>query len=424
MQFLFFSASVHERYIRLIIIIVFLTLGIFVSWLLAKRKQAEDNIKPAYTELNQIINSFVDGICVIDRDSNILRVNKSFLALFGVNESEVLGKRCHEVCKCFKCHTSSCPLVRILNGEEYIECEVEKEQKDGNKIPLILSAVPFRGPGGDLIGVVVNFRNITKHKQLENQLIHAQKMESIGRLASNITHDFNNLLTLIIGNAEYVLMLTQHDEPIYESINIIKNTADRCVNLTRQLLTFSRHQHIESCSIILNDMLKDMVKMFRSLIGKHIDIETLMAENIWRVKAEPGKIEQVLINLVVNARDAMPERGKITIETANVTFGYDYVQNHADTEPGDYVMIAVCDTGVGMSEETMSHIFEPFFTTKEKGKGTGLGLSICYGIVKQNGGNICVSSETNHGTTFKIYFPREKDETLSFSLNELSKRVP
>lgn len=408
----------HEIYMRSTMIGIFLTFGLILSSFIAECERAEQAIKVVNAELEQILNASADGICVIDKKFNVLRVNETFSTLTNLSKNEIPGKKCHEVFHSPLCNTPGCPLTRILSGEERIECEIEKELKNSSKRSFILTATPFRTPGGELIGIVENFKDLTERKQLQSQFNHAQKMESIGRLAGGIAHDFNNLLTVIFGNAELILMSITSDSQIYEDITEIKNTAECAANLTRQLLAFSRRQIIEPRVITLNDGLAEMDNMLRRLIGEDIEMVTLPTDKPWSVKVDPGQIEQVLTNLIVNARDAMPTGGKLTIETANVTLDEGYAKNHPGVTHGDYAMIAVSDSGVGMDEETLSHLFEPFYTTKEKGKGTGLGLATCYGIMKQSGGNIWVYSEKGHGTTIKIYFPRVTGESSVFSLNK------
>jgi len=262
-------------------------------------------------------------------------------------------------------------------------------------------------------------QDITERKQaeeqvkaLQEQFRHSQKMEAIGRLAGGIAHDFNNLLTVIKGYCELLLMDMEGEDHFKESIEKVHGAAKRAAGLTRQILAFSRRQIMEMKVIDLNTVLKDLDKMLRRLIGEDVGMESFLKSDLGRVKADPGQVEQVIMNLAVNARDAMPEGGKLIIETDNIELDQDYAKRHIDVESGHYIMLSVSDTGCGMPPETAQKIFEPFFTIKERSKGTGLGLSTVYGIVKQSGGDIWVYSEPGKGTTFKIYLPRV-DEPLS-----------
>jgi PAS domain S-box-containing protein len=259
------------------------------------------------------------------------------------------------------------------------------------------------------VGIQGIARDITERVSLEAQLHQSQKMEAIGTLAGGVAHDFNNLLTTILGYSDLVLDQIARDSPLREDVQEIRKSAERAASLTRQLLAFSRRQLIEPAIVDLNAIVGDMDKMLRRLIGEDLELSTVMRPDLGRARVDPGQMEQVIMNLVVNARDAMPAGGRLTIETNNVDLDEEYAETHIPTLPGSYVMLAVTDTGEGMDAETRSRIFEPFFTTKPTGKGTGLGLSTVYGIVKQSGGFIWVYSEPGHGTSFKIYFPRAEE---------------
>jgi two-component system, cell cycle sensor histidine kinase and response regulator CckA len=247
------------------------------------------------------------------------------------------------------------------------------------------------------------------HKRLTDQLRQAQKMEAVGRLAGGVAHDFNNLLTIILGYSEVSLAQLRPGDPLREVFEEIRKAAGRASDLTRQLLAFSRKQVLSPVVLDLNGLLADIERMLRRLIGEDIDLAINVAPRLWPVRADPGQIEQVLMNLVINARDAMPQGGKLTITTADVELDDNYCTMHADARAGQYALLAVSDNGAGIDKQTLAHIFEPFFTTKGPEKGTGLGLATVYGIVKQSGGHVAVYSEPGCGSCFKVYLPRDRE---------------
>jgi two-component system cell cycle sensor histidine kinase/response regulator CckA len=272
--------------------------------------------------------------------------------------------------------------------------------------------------GAQIAGAIANAQLFIEQKQaekekgyLQEQLRQSQRMEAIGRLAGGIAHDFNNLLTIIKGYSQLCLMDIRKDNPLKGSIEEIEKASERAADLTRQLLAFSRRQVMELKVIDLGTILQNLEKMLRRMIGEDIELIMELHDDLGKVKVDPGQIEQMILNLAVNAKDAMPEGGTLIIEIAMAELDEEYARKHVAVKPGQYVKLSVSDTGFGMAPEVRERVFEPFFTTKEKGKGTGLGLSTVYGIVKQSGGNVWVYSEPGHGTTFKIYLPRV-DEPL------------
>src|SRR6266446_6664316 len=292
-------------------------------------------------------------------------------------------------------------------GEPF-QAEYRITRKDGETIWVSDTAVVVRGSDSDAVmeGLIVD---ITERKMLENQLQQARKMEAVGRLAGGVAHDFNNLLTIIKGYIEIALQRCLNQPALHSDIRRIEDAADRAVTLVRQLLAFSRKQVLRPKIIDLNSIVVNLDHLLRRLMSANIEMKTFVSKDVSTIKADPGQIEQVIMNLVVNARDALPEGGRIVIETSNVDLDSAYTLDHAVVRPGPYVLLAVSDTGIGMTAETVAHIFEPFYTTKESGRGTGLGLSTVYGIVKQSGGYIWVYSELGKGTIFKVYLPRVTD---------------
>ncbi len=316
------------------------------------------------------------------------------------------------------------PIALALAGEEATSTDTEIQRPEG-RIPLWVSAAPVRDTNGEVQFAIAVFRDVTEQRKLEGQLRQAQRMEAVGQLAGGVAHDFNNLLTAILGFADFALQELRPEERAYKDLQQVLAAARRAEALTRQLLAFSRKQIIAPKVLNFTEQVSEMDRMLRRILGEDIEFATLLADDLWNTKVDPGALEQVVVNLAVNSRDAMPTGGKLTIETVNVRLDGDYGSKRGvEVPPGEYVCLNVSDTGSGMDADTRRKIFEPFFTTKDEGKGTGLGLATCYGIVKQAGGYIWVYSEVGKGTTFKVYLPRVQEPQQSAADRPLSLAPP
>src|ERR1017187_2386058 len=382
-----------------------------------ERKKAEDDLRASETRYRRLFESAKDGILILDADTGqVVDANPFLISLLGYSHADFLGKTLWDLGP-FKDVAVSREAFRELQEKDYVRYDdLPLETRDGRLINVEFVSNVY------LVGqtkvIQCNIRDITErkrieakheaeHNKLEQQLQVSQKMEAIGILAGGVAHDFNNLLSVILSYTEFAMQKLREDNPLKDDLLEVKKAGQRAAVLTQQLLAFGRKQLLQPVPLNLNQVAEGVEKMLRRILGEDIDFVQVLAPDLGVVRADPGQIEQVLMNLVVNARDAMSAGGKLTIETSNVELDEEYVAHHVSVKPGPYVQLAVTDTGCGMDEQTKTQLFEPFFTTKEKGKGTGLGLSTVYGIVKQSGGNIWVYSELGLGTTFKIYLPRE-----------------
>jgi len=380
--------------------------GVLVD--IRERKRAEEEQR----KLIALVENSTDSIALALPEGPVLYLNPAGLRLVGLDSLEQARNR---------------TILDLLSEEGSLRMREEglpaalrtghwegelhyRHCKSGATIPAVLTAFPIRTPQtGEPIALACVGRDITERKQMEEQLRQAQRMEAIGQLAGGVAHDFNNLLTAILGYAELVLDELRSGDPLLASVLEIKKAGERAASLTQQLLAFSRRQILQPKLICLNDVVAEVDQMLRRLIGEHIDMTIVREPALGAVKADPGQIHQVILNLAINARDAMADGGKLTIETANMDLDAESAHRHYGVPPGRYVTLAVRDTGHGMDQEMQSRVFEPFFTTKGRGRGTGLGLSTVYGIVRQSGGHVRVESEPGKGAAFQVYLPRREE---------------
>jgi len=374
----------------------------------SERRTAEAALRESEERYRTLVEGVRDIIFALSPEGTIASLNPAFETITGLRREEWVGQPFERLV-----HPEDLPLAlellgRVVRGELRPASQFRVRTAKGDYRVGEFSATPQLHEGR-LVGILGIGRDVTERVQLEQQLRQAQKMEAVGRLAGGIAHDFNNILTAITGYADLLLEDLGATDPRRQDADEIHKAADRAAGLTRQLLAFSRQQVLQPTVLEVNKLVSDLEKMLRRLLGEDVELGTRLAPTTGRVKADPGQLEQVIMNLAVNARDAMPNGGKLTLETGNVDLDEAYAADHYPGRAGPFVLLAVSDTGIGMSEETQAHMFEPFFTTKEKGKGTGLGLATVYGIIKQSGGFIWVYSEVGHGTTFKLYLPRVEE---------------
>jgi PAS domain S-box-containing protein len=387
---------------------------------ISDRKRIEEELRQAHTELSRrtsqqigeyrgqlasIVDSSDDAIIGKDLDGRITAWNRGAERIYGYAAEEMIGKNVSLLAPRDRPDEIPKILERIRRGESVEHFDSVRIAKDGRRLDVSISVSPIREAGGRVIGASAIARDITAQKRAEEHLRQAQKMEAIGRLAGGMAHDFNNILGIINACTELLRTRVDSKSDIGQYVTNMRKAVDRGASLTRQLLAFSRKNVVQPQVLDLNERLKDVTKLLRPLMGEDVEIVISPRTEAAIVEADPGQLDQVVLNLAVNARDAMPNGGKFILETSKVKTDEIFGQMNKPLSVGNYVMLAVSDTGVGMDPGTVSRIFEPFFTTKEVGKGTGLGLAMVYGIVQQAGGHIWVYSEPRRGTTFKIYLP-------------------
>ncbi|HYV34867.1 MAG TPA: PAS domain S-box protein, partial [Gemmataceae bacterium] len=373
-----------------------------------ERQRVQDSLRGANEQLELLVRASPLAITSLDCHGRVLTWNTAAERIFGWTAAEVLGQPL-PIVPSDQREAFQKRFASELQGAWHSALEVSRIRKDGSRVDVSLWTTPLRDAKNTIMAVLCFLADITDRKLLEEQFRQAQKMEAVGKLAGGVAHDFNNLLTVINGYGEILLGNLRQGDPLRGPMEEIKKAGDRAARLTRQLLAFSRKQVLVPVLLDFNTLLIEMEKMLGRLIGEDVSMTVCPAPDLWRVKVDPGQMEQVIMNIVINARDAMPKGGKLTLETANVVLDGAYVGANTEAHPGEHVRLTISDTGAGMDNATKVRVFEPFFTTKGPEKGTGLGLATVYGIVKQSGGHISVYSELGIGTTFKIYLPRVED---------------
>ena len=378
------------------------------------RRQAQEQARRSEADYRALVENATVGVFRSTVDGKPLAANPAMVAMLGyASTDELLAVDLRRV------YANAGDRPRILEQFQHGEvaaAEVGWLRKDGTQITVRLRMRQVRKPTGEPECIEGLAEDVTQQRSLEMQVRQAQRLEAIGRLAGGVAHDFNNVLTAITGFSGLLLDELPAEDPKRQDVEEIRTAAARAATLTRQLLAFSRKQVLQPQVLDLNGLVRALDRMLQRLIGEDVKLEIALAPTVAAVRADPGQLEQVIMNLAVNARDAMPRGGRLTIETANVDLDEAYARQHPGVTPGPQVMLAVSDTGIGMDAETRSHIFEPFFTTKPQGEGTGLGLSTVYGIVQQSGGHIWVYSEPERGATFKIYLPPAQDAVAALDL--------
>ncbi len=373
-------------------------------------QRADRELWESRTRLAAIVDSSDDAIIGKDLNGIVTEWNRGAEHMYGYTAEEIVGKPLATIVPRDRHEEIPRILETIRRGESVRYFESVRVAKDGKQLNVSITVSPIHDTSGNIVGASTIARNITEQRRAEDQLRQAQKMEAIGRLAGGVAHDFNNILGIIVACSELLRDRTLAIPGLVQYVDNIRKASDRGASLTRQLLAFSRRKPSNPIVMDLNERLRDTTKLLRPLMGDDVEVVLVNRAGSALIEADPGQIDQIVMNLAVNARDAMPKGGKLILETSPVNFDDAFARQHPPMTPGDYVLLGVSDTGFGMDQSIVSHIFEPFFTTKELGKGTGLGLSTVYGIVQQSGGHIFVYSEPGKGTTFKVYLPSAEEK--------------
>lgn len=412
------------------ILLLVVVLSSYIVWAGIKteseRRQAEHELRESQRRLIDIVDFLPDATMVIDRDGRVIAWSRAMETMTGVPSTDMVGKGEYEYAVPFYGERRPILIDLVLESQEDIEKEYTFIKRGGTRlvaeafVPLLdsdgsyieASASVLRDAHGNITGAIESLRDITEQKRaeiererLQGQLRQSQKMDAIGQLAGGIAHDFNNLLQAILGYTEMAIQTLSPEDALCKDMIQVQSAAEKAATLTRQLLTFGRRQELQAVDMDLNVLVKDLLKILRRVIGEHIELTFTPAKGLSVIHADEGMIEQVLMNLSINARDAMPSGGTLTVEAENVTLTEGFCESRPWAEPGDFTRLSVTDTGTGIPPDVLERIFEPFFTTKEEAKGTGLGLAIVYGIVRQHGGFVHVDSELDRGTVFAVYLP-------------------
>ncbi len=375
-------------------------------------RESEANLKKAHDFTKNILDTIDEAFVVIDREYTIVSANQAYLNKVGMPMEAIIGSKCHKASHhlsrpCYETGEDCSVRQTFMTCQPYTANHTHMDA-EGNNVYVETKSYPLKDDFDNTVSVIQIIIDITEKRKLEEQLRQAQKLEAIGELAGGIAHDFNNMLTAIIGYGSLLKSNLEEDSPLKPHVEHILSSAEKSANLTGQLLAFSRKQVISPKQVDLNGLIRGMDKLLQRVIGEDIELQSTLSDKDLFVMVDPGQIEQVFMNLITNARDAMPNGGLLSIRTEKVQINEEYGKTHDIEKTGAYALVSITDTGLGMDEKTRQRIFEPFFTTKEMGRGTGLGLSLVYGIVKQHNGNVYVYSEPGKGTTFKIYLPLVK----------------